>query len=121
MTKDLNVFKTKLEEEKTVLINELKAVGVVKDNRNPTDWQAVPTETDILEADPNEVADRIGSYEGNNALVNELEKRLAEVDAALTKIHSGNFGTCTVCNKEIEDDRLHANPAAPTCKEHMNG
>jgi RNA polymerase-binding transcription factor DksA len=34
---------------------------------------------------------------------------------------SGSYGKCEVCGKAIEADRLEANPAAPTCKEHMNG
>ena len=43
-----------------------------------------------------------------------------EIDAALEKMEKGTYGICEVCNKPIEEDRLEANPAAKTCKEHMN-
>lgn len=118
MKKDL--YKKKLEEEKKLLISELKGVGVVKDKRNPDDWQGKPTDMEIQSADENELADKIESYENNTALVQELEGRLNEIDGALSRIANGTFGTCKVCNKEIEEDRLEANPAAATCKEHMN-
>jgi RNA polymerase-binding transcription factor DksA len=113
-------LKKKLVDEKALLIRELKEIGVVKDQKNPDDWQAKPEDLDILEADSNEVADRIGSYENNTALVNELEQRLAEIDTALTNMDEGKFGICNVCGKHIEEDRLSANPAAKTCKTHMN-
>jgi len=113
-------FKKKLIEERELLLRELKEIGMVKDSRNPGDWQAIPADIGIERADSNDVADRIESYEGNNALVHELEIRLGEVDTALQKIATHSFGTCEVCKKPIEEDRLGANPAAKTCKAHMN-
>ena len=59
------------------------------------------------------------SYEGNTALVSELEGRLKEVDLALKKIKENAFGTCEVGGEAIEADRLMANPAARTCKKHI--
>ena len=92
---------------------------MVKNDKNPDDWQARPSTLDIQEADPNEVADKIEAYEGNTSIINNLEKNLTEIDNALKKIEDGTFGKCEVCNKEIEADRLDAHPAAKTCKEHM--
>jgi RNA polymerase-binding transcription factor DksA len=47
---------------------------------------------------------------------------LNDVKGALTKIAEGKFGMCeTGGDHPIEADRLAANPAARTCKEHMNG
>ena len=117
MTKHL---KNKLLAEKTVLLNDLKEIAVVKNKKNPDDWEAVPDKINGHSADPNEAGDRIESYENNTALVRQLERRLLEVDEALTNMDSGKYGLCRVCNKQIESDRLEANPAAPTCKEHMN-
>jgi RNA polymerase-binding transcription factor DksA len=116
-----SAFEKKLQDEKELLLRELKEIGVVKDSKDPENWQATPGKLDILEADSNEVGDRISSYENNNALVNDLEHRLREVEAALDKIKKGNYGICEICGKPIEEDRLSANPAAKTCKEHMNG
>ncbi len=112
-------LKNKLLAEKTVLLNDLKEIAVVKNRKIPDDWEAVPDQTGSRSADPNEAGDRIESYENNTALVRQLEVRLTEVDQALEKMKTGNYGDCVVCGKKIETDRLEANPAAPTCKEHM--
>jgi RNA polymerase-binding transcription factor DksA len=120
MTNNFETFKHKLEDEKKLLTRELKEIGVVKDKKSPDDWQAKPEDLDIIESDANEVGDKITSYENNNALVNELEQRLMEVDTALEKIENGKYGLCEKCGEKIEEDRLSANPAAKTCKQHMN-
>jgi RNA polymerase-binding transcription factor DksA len=120
MTHNNSVLKDKLNQEKELVTRELSEIGSVKNPKNPDDWQAKHDDLDILRADANEVADQIGSYENNNALVNELEQRLMEIDAALEKMEKGTFGACEVCDKPIEEDRLEANPAAKTCKAHMN-
>jgi RNA polymerase-binding transcription factor DksA len=120
MTKDYTEFTTKLSDEKTLLVKELGNIGSVKNPKNPNDWEARPSNLDIDHSDTNEVGDLIESYEGNTALVHELEGRLMEIDIALDKISNGTFGTCEVCSKMIEEDRLQANPAAKTCKQHMN-
>ncbi|MBI3020142.1 MAG: TraR/DksA C4-type zinc finger protein [Parcubacteria group bacterium] len=46
--------------------------------------------------------------------------RLANVNAALARIDEGKYGVCEVCGERIEEDRLKADPSAPTCKEHMS-
>ena len=114
---DIEKFNKKLEEERKILIEELRGLG----RRDPAndDWEATPEEGDP-EADPNDQADRAEDFEERTAMLNTLEKRLREVDLALSKIKGGNYGTCEVCGKEIEKDRLEANPAAKTCKEHMS-
>lgn len=121
MKKDLNSYKEKLQTEKNTIISELAQIGVKKGVKNPDDWQATPSDIDVLKADSNEVADRIESYEGNNAILQDLEAQLATIDKALERIENNSYGVCEVCGKEIEEDRLGANAAAATCKEHMNG
>jgi len=119
-TINTTTFKQRLEEEKGIVVNRLKDIGAVKDVRDPENWIATPQDINNDSADPNEVADRIDSYEGNNALVQEFEGRLREIDAALGKIEKGTYGVCEVCGATIEEDRLMANPAAKTCKAHMH-
>jgi DnaK suppressor protein len=120
MTHNTSALKEKLTQERKLVMSELEGIGSVKNTKNPDDWQAKHDDLDILRADQNEVADQIGSYENNTALVNELEQRLMEIDAALEKMEKGTYGMCEVCDKPIEEDRLEANPAAKTCKQHMN-
>jgi RNA polymerase-binding transcription factor DksA len=35
-------------------------------------------------------------------------------------MEEGKYGICKVCGEEIEEARLEANPAAETCKAHLN-
>lgn len=100
---------------------ELEKVG----RRNPDnlgDWEATPglEDRDVSQADENTVADSIEEYEDNVAIVKTLEDRYNDIKSGLDKIKHGAYGLCQVCNKEIETDRLEANPSARTCKEHMN-
>jgi RNA polymerase-binding transcription factor DksA len=61
------------------------------------------------------------SYSENNAILTDLEARHTSVTAALARIVDGTYGTCTVSGEPIEEARLAADPAAATCKAHMNG
>jgi RNA polymerase-binding transcription factor DksA len=112
-------FETKLNEERKVLTQELSNISVNTKTKGKDDWEATPS-TEIDSADANNVADRISAYENNDALVSNLEARLREIDLALNKIGKEIYGTCEVCNNPIEEDRLEANPAARTCKKHLN-
>jgi RNA polymerase-binding transcription factor DksA len=119
MTIDYDHFKDKLEREKALVEKELEKVG----RRNPdnlSDWEATPpSDRDSSQADENTVADAIEEYEDNVAIVNTLETRYKDIKSGLDKIKHGVYGICQVCQKEIESDRLEANPSARTCKEHM--
>lgn len=111
-------FKSQLEEELAKVEGELRSVGRVNPS-NPRDWEAVESRLDILNADSNEVADGIESYEGNTAILKQLEIQLNEVKQALGRIKDGTYGLCSVCKEVIETKRLEANPSAPTCLKHM--
>lgn len=118
MSTNTSQFKDELEKELATLIGELKTIGRINPS-NPNDWEAVPQNSSIDSADENEVADKIEEYEENSAILKQLETRFNEVKKALKKIEDGTFGKCEVCNKDIEEKRLEANPAATTCMEHM--
>jgi RNA polymerase-binding transcription factor DksA len=115
---DITRFKERLEEEKTKLEGELQTVGR-RNPSNPADWEAVPQETG-MEADPNDQADQMEHYGENAAILNDLEIRYNDVLAALSRIEKGTYGVCETGNEEIESERLNADPAARTCKEHLN-
>ncbi len=121
MNEDINIesFKQKLEEELKTLEEELTSVG----RKNPdvkTDWEAKPADLDTDTADDSELADKIEEYEENAAILSGLEEKFNDVKLALQKIEEGRYGLCEVDGKPIEKDRLEANPAARTCKEHMS-
>lgn len=112
-----DAMKTKLTEEKALLETELSKFGVLAD-KTTGDWEAILPPLDMPEADENDRADRAQGFEERSATVNELEKRLADVNAAIVRIDDGSYGVCKICNAAIEAERLEANPAADTCIEH---
>jgi len=116
---DTEKFKAMLETELQTVITELQTVGRVNPD-NPNDWEAVEPQHPETQADENEVADNMDDYENNTAILKQLEIRFNEIKNALSSIEKGTYGVCTVGGEEIEDDRLQANPAATTCKAHMN-
>lgn len=110
-------YKELLENELKNLEAELATVG----RKNPDatgDWEAVG-EASEDKAESGDVSETIETFENNRGILNQLEVRLNEVKSALSKIENGSYGTCETCGSAIEEDRLEANPAAPTCKAHM--
>ncbi len=116
---DTNHFKAKLLQEKDTLIDDLKNIGRIVDPLTG-DWEVVP-QNGTPEPDSNDLADRFEDFEEKSSEMNALENRLKDVNDALKKIDNGNYGICEVSGKEIEIERLEANPAARTNIEHMNG
>lgn len=115
---DIEHFKKKLETEEKLLEEELGKVG----RRNPdnlSDWEATPADKDTSQADENTVADNVENYEENMAIVDTLETRYQDIKSALDKINQGIYGICQICNEEIDEERLEANPSARTCRDHM--
>ena len=49
------------------------------------------------------------------ALVTQVRRHVAEVDAALVRLDQGTYGACEGCGASIGPDRLAALPAARTC------
>jgi RNA polymerase-binding transcription factor DksA len=111
-------YKEKLEAEKKLLEEELGSLGKVDETG---DWQAVPeTEINTQEVqDEADMADRSEDFEERALKVDRLEARLIDVNKALEEIENNKYGKCETCGKEIEEDRLEANPAAHTCKACM--
>ena len=63
-------------------------------------------------ADSGQVTAERGEVE---ALANSLVETLTEVEHALAKFDSGNYGVCETCGAEIPEARLEAKPAARLC------
>src|SRR3989344_3665875 len=110
-------IKSKLEKEKNILLEELRGIG--KLNSETGEWEAIPEKEDVPESDQNDMADRFEDYEAKSSMIKVLGPRLNAILRAIKNLPKENFGRCQVCKKEIEADRLEANPAADTCKEHM--
>lgn len=119
MAVDTTIYKVRLEEMLAELTEELQTIGV-HDPENPDNWTEKTTDLDLSSADVNDVADRTEEWEERRGIVATLETRYNNIRRALSKIETGTFGICEISGDEIEADRLDANPAARTCKLHMN-
>ncbi len=121
MTINIKNLKEKLEEEKKVLHDELKNLGV-EVSHDSEEWEATPvvSETSVQESDDNDLADHFEDFEERSAELTELKARMKDVLRALKNIENDTYGVCETGGEKIEEDRLEANPAARTCKTHMD-
>lgn len=122
MKRSLSEYEKLLNEEKINIIRELKEMGAFIDKNNKTHWEPKTIDMDTVRSDSSDIADRLEVFNDKIALLRQLNNRVSEIDSALEKIKKGDdeFGKCHICGKKIEEDRLEANYAATTCKEHIN-
>ncbi len=114
-------IKQKLTEEKALLERELSDVAVA-DSENPGGY--VGKEPDMNDENPADVLEEGHEQEvfsRNQAITNDLEMRLVNINKALDALENHRYGVCNKGGEDhpIEEDRLEANPAATTCKDHM--
>jgi len=60
-------------------------------------------------------ANEESSHDRFEAMVEELNSRLGDIDAALARIANGTYGFCTSCQQMIDTDRLAILPTATLC------
>ena len=116
---DKKKIKEKLEAERDILLGQLRDIG--KLNGETNEWEAVPEERSSKESDQNDMADRFEDFEARSSMIKALESRLNNIVSSLNGINKESFGKCVVCKKDIEGTRMEANPAAKTCKKHLEG
>ena len=117
MAIDRAELKRRLLDEQATLLKSLgKIAGVNPDN--PDDLIPLPPESDTVQADQNDLADRSEDFGERRSTELTLEDRLNNVKLALLKIESPAYGICETCGEPIEPERLEANPAAETCIKH---
>jgi len=115
---DKKKIKEKLEKERDILLNQIQDIG--KLNPKTNEWEAIPEEIISKESDQNDMADRFEDFESRSTIIKALELRLNSILNALKELPKESFGKCEVCKKYIEMDRIKVNPAARTCKKHLN-
>jgi len=75
---------------------------------------------EVVELDQTRVG-RLSRMDAMQAQAMSLEtgrrrrQQILQIDAALERIHSGNFGDCFECDDAIHPGRLRANPTATLC------
>lgn len=114
---DKKKIKESLEKERDLLVEQMKDIG--KMDPVTGEWEAIPDERDYVESDQNDKADRFEDFEERSSMIRDLGKRLSNILNSLRDINKTGFAKCEICGKEIESARLKANPAAKTCKKHL--
>lgn len=104
----LNIYKTKLERERALVIEEIKR------NEKPVDFGS---DVDHLE----EKADESEEVGNQLAVVGDLKNRLDDIGVALEKIRTGGYGICEKCGEPIEKEILDIDPESRLCKKDKLG
>lgn len=114
---DKKKIKEKLEKERDMLLVELRDMGTLDPETG--EWEATPEKISSPQSDQNDMADRFEDFEAKSSMIKTLQPRLNAILKALRGLTRESFGKCEVCKKDIEMARLEANPAARTCKKHL--
>lgn len=117
MTVNIEAQKQKLTAEQSEIEAELSKIGF---KLNGEGWETKPIEGETEMEFRDEQADEMEDMEERQATKSTLVARLNNITRALQKIAAGNYGQCEISGEEIEADRLAANPAARTCKQHLD-
>lgn len=119
MNNNTAALKEKLELEKKTLVEELSGLGILDTATN--EWRATPVREagESEESDENDLATIAEGFEERSSMTSVLQTRWHDVTDALAKMTAGTYGACEQCNNPIEEERLHANPAARTCIAHI--
>jgi RNA polymerase-binding transcription factor DksA len=109
--KVLDELKALLLKEKADLEENLGRIA------KPLDKERGDYETtfDSIGSDREDNTTEVEEYTENLPVEITLEKRLQDVIVALEKMEQGTYGLCENCQKEIDVERLRANPSAKTC------
>jgi RNA polymerase-binding transcription factor DksA len=57
----------------------------------------------------------VGDLQSSEALIDEVDRLLDQVDGALARLDDGSYGTCTTCGGSIADGDLARSPTSQTC------
>lgn len=105
-------LKEKLESQKKALIKELSSFAT-ENKTQKNDWEAKYPNRE--NGDMEEEADETQEYDNLLSLEHNLELRLKDVDLALEKMKSNEYGICEKCKGKIDEQRLQALPEARIC------
>jgi DnaK suppressor protein len=96
---------------KTILSHERnKAFAQVREYRRDQDEDAAALPMDELD-----VARTLADVETHAGLIEQVENRIKQIDAAFSRLERGLYGICEECGDEIPLERLEALPFATRC------
>lgn len=107
-------FKKMLLEEKEEILKTLDSIDSNKPNDSLKEYYQ---ELSAYDNHPADIATETFQMEMNLNLKESEKLRLEEIQDALQRIQKGNYGECSKCGKDIDEDRLEILPAALFCME----
>lgn len=107
---DLSELKVRLEAERARLAHEV--AGLERDSA--TNLSDTSGENNYRDHMADQGTATFGK-ELDMSLEDNARDLLAQIDRALARVDSGDFGTCVRCGEVIGTDRLHAMPAVDLC------
>jgi DnaK suppressor protein len=110
MSVDVGVFRERLERERERLERARQAVNHTGSLLEETGDLAIGAGDHLADS-----ASETFMRELDGGLDENAEHVLEEIDAALRRIEEGTFGTCLVCGRPIDEERLEAVPYATLC------
>ncbi len=113
---DTKKYAKLLEEERAKLEEELLNISI-KNPKIEGDWIPIANPNSDRSAGSEDQV--VKDYQSNIVLTEILEARYQDILKAIKKIKNGTYGICEVTDKKISEERLDANPAARTCKDHL--
>jgi DnaK suppressor protein len=57
----------------------------------------------------------VGDLQSSEALIDEVDRLLDQVDGALARLDDGSYGACSSCGGSIADSDLARSPTSKTC------
>jgi len=91
-----------LERRLADLQGRLVGIEAELDSHNAADWEELATERE-----GDEVLERMGT---------SGQQEIRQIEAALGRIASGDYGFCAKCGAEIGEERLDVLPFTPFCR-----
>ncbi|MCT2536011.1 TraR/DksA C4-type zinc finger protein [Aquibacillus koreensis] len=70
---------------------------------------------------PGDQGTELFDQEKDNALHSHEKQKLNEINQSLRSIEEGTYGTCEICGKEINEERLLTIPTTSRCRNHAVG
>lgn len=114
----INSSQIKLTKTRADIEKELTKIAE-KDEKVDGDWDAKFPHFDTGESGSaalEKAADEVEEYNTRLSLEHNLELRLKDINSALGKIQSGDYGKCENCRQEISEERIEAYPEAKMCR-----
>jgi DnaK suppressor protein len=110
MNLDLERIRTDLEEERARLVAAIELVNHTESQSDETGDLSIGKDDHIADS-----ASETFMRELDEGLEENAERLLGEIEAALRRLEEGTYGTCAVCGRPIDAERLQAVPYATLC------